>query len=169
VYSLGYALAGIFIFCLLLSTIFHKMIGLETMQILQIIFFIRYLLTNSNPLVFFNINSIKYINGYNFFSQYANIRMLDGNLLRMGLGKTFVFNVMIQVAIIILMALLSYCFTRKVRHLKSVKAEQTTVEMEQLKKAQLYERKLSNAAFIFTVYSFYIVIFSTLSSLQSQE
>lgn len=139
------------------------------MQILQIIFFVRYLLTNSNPLVFFNINSIKYINGYNFFSQYSNIRMLDGNLLRMGLGKTFVFNVMVQIAIIIIMALLSYWFSRKIRHLKGGKANQTSIGMDELKKAQLYERKFSNAGFIFTVYSFYIVIFSTLSSLQSQE
>jgi len=139
------------------------------MQILQIIFFLRYLLTNTNPLVFFNINSIKYINGYNFFSQYTNIRMLDGNLLRMGLGKSFVFNVMIQVAIIIIMALFSYWFIRKIRHLKIRKADQTSVGMDELKKAQLYERKFTTAGFIFTVYSFYIVIFSTLSSLQSQE
>jgi hypothetical protein len=88
------------------------------MQILQIIFFVRYLLTNSNPLVFFNINSIKYINGYNFFSQYTNLRMLDGNLIRMGLGKNFVFNVMIQIVIIIVMGILSYWFSKKVKHLK---------------------------------------------------
>lgn len=139
------------------------------MQILQIIFFARYLLTNSSPLVFFNINSIKYINGYNFFSQYTNLRMLDGNLIRMGLGKTFIFNVMVHVAVIIILALVSIWFSRKVKQLKLNRAEQTSSGIEALKKAQLYESKFSSAGFIFTVYSFFIVIFSTLSSLQSQE
>lgn len=92
------------------------------MQILQNVFFVRYLLNNSSPYVFFNMNSIKYINGYNIFSQFSNFRYLDSSLLRMGIGKNFVFNVMEQVLIILIMWGLSLIFSRKIRNLKLTRA-----------------------------------------------
>jgi hypothetical protein len=41
---LGYALDGLFLLQLFTSMALHKMIGLETMQIAQTVFFVRYLL-----------------------------------------------------------------------------------------------------------------------------
>lgn len=35
--------------------VFHKMIGLETMQILQIVYFVRYLLDNSGDISFYDM------------------------------------------------------------------------------------------------------------------
>ena len=99
------------------------------MQILQNVFFVRYLLDNSSPYVFFNINSVKYINGYNVFSQYTNFRLLDSTLIRMGLGKNFVFNVMAQAGIILLMWVVSGLCARKVRNLKLTRAEMTSQGM----------------------------------------
>jgi hypothetical protein len=43
---LGYALDGLFLLQLFASMALHKMIGLETMQIAQTVFFVRYLLRN---------------------------------------------------------------------------------------------------------------------------
>jgi cysteine-rich repeat protein len=43
---LGYVVAGLSLLQLLASLAFHKMIGLETMQIAQTVFFVRYLLRN---------------------------------------------------------------------------------------------------------------------------
>jgi hypothetical protein len=51
--------------------------------------------------------------------------MLDGNLIRMGIGKNFVFNVMAQVGIIIIMWIVSSLLSRKVKNLKLTKAEMT--------------------------------------------
>lgn len=43
---------------------------------------------------------------------------LDSVLWRLGLGKTFVFNVMIQAGLIVIAWVFSYCFGRKVTGLK---------------------------------------------------
>jgi hypothetical protein len=43
---LGYTLDGLFFLELFASMVLHKMIGLETMQIVQTVFFVRYLLRN---------------------------------------------------------------------------------------------------------------------------
>lgn len=103
---------------MLLSMVFHKMIGLETMQILQIVYFVRYLLDNSGDISFYDMESIGYINGYNVFDYYTNFMYLDSVLWRLGLGKTFVFNVMIQAGLIVIAWVFSYCFGRKVTGLK---------------------------------------------------
>ena len=86
--------------------------------------------------------------------------------MRMGLGKNFVFNVMIQVALIILFWLISFYFSKKVNDLKLRGAEQTSLGMEELKKVMVMEYKMATAAFILTVYSFYIFAFALLTSVQ---
>jgi hypothetical protein len=56
------------IFCLLfylVSSYFHKMIGLETIQFIQLIYFVRILSTQVNKSSFYAFNSLKYSNGYN--------------------------------------------------------------------------------------------------------
>ena len=88
------------------------------MQIAQIVFFIRYLLGNSGSMAFYNMYPMQYINGYNVFATYTNVVNLDGVTMRMGLGKNFIFNVMIQVGLIVLFWLLSVCCGRKVDNLK---------------------------------------------------
>jgi len=100
--NLGYVIVGVYLLQLLLSIVFHKMIGLETIQIVQIVFFIRYIDPKSNPLAIYNINSLKYINFYNPFSNYPNVRMLSGNLIRLGLSKSFILNTMIHIGLIII-------------------------------------------------------------------
>ena len=126
---LSYAVAAIFILQLLFSMIFHKMIGLETMQVVQIVFFVRYLLSNSGSMAVYNMYPIQYINGYNPFSTYTNVLYLDSVTMRMGLGKNFIFNVMIQVALILFFWILSFCYSRKVDSLKLKGAEQTSLGM----------------------------------------
>jgi len=100
--NLGYVIVGVYLLQLLLSIVFHKMIGLETIQIVQIVFFIRYIDPKSSPLAIYNINSLKYINFYNPFSNYPNVRMLSGNLIRLGLSKSFILNTMIHIGLIII-------------------------------------------------------------------
>jgi hypothetical protein len=139
------------------------------MSILQSVYFIRYLLQDSGPPAVYNINSIHYIDLYNFFSQYTNVRFLDANLLRMGLGKNFAFNVGIQIAVILILWLLWVYFSRRNAFLKKMGVAQTSLGMEELKKVQTIETKLWNGAFIFTVYSFYLLAFGLLSSVQSQN
>lgn len=82
------------------------------MQILQLIFFIRYLLGDSGEMPFYNLYSLRYINGYNVFMEYRNVNGLDGAMMRMGLGKNFIFNVMFQVALIFVGWILVFCFGR---------------------------------------------------------
>lgn len=97
----------------------HKLIGLETMQVLQVVFFSRYLLANSGPMAVYNMYSIGYINGYNPFTKYTNILNLDGSLLRLGLSKNFVFNIMEQAVLIVLAWLLTWYLARKIAYLKA--------------------------------------------------
>jgi len=88
------------------------------MQIAQTVFFIRYLLGNDGPMAVYNMYPLSYINGYNVFASYANVRYLDSVTMRMGLGKNFIFNVMVQVGLIIIFWLLNLLFERKVLDLK---------------------------------------------------
>lgn len=99
---IGFVIGALFLVQLLTSLIFHKLIGLETMQISQIVFFIRYLLTQSSSMALHHLNNLKYINLINPFATYANIRSLDGKFVRMGISKTFIFNVFIHVFFIII-------------------------------------------------------------------
>jgi hypothetical protein len=102
---------------LLLSIALHKMIGLETMQIVQIVFFIRYIVPTSSHMALHNTNSLKYINLYNPFTSYTNVRMLEGNLIRLGLSKNFLANTMIHIVLIII-GWVIYKLVR--RHLKKL-------------------------------------------------
>ena len=88
------------------------------MQILQIVYFVRYLLDNEGAMAVYNMESLGYINGYNLFMKYTNVMYLDGVLMRMGLGKNFIFNVYIQVALIITAWILCLWFGRKASNLK---------------------------------------------------
>ena len=139
------------------------------MQIAQIVFFVRYLLGNSGSMAVYNMYPLQYINGYNIFSAYDNVLHLDSVTMRMGLGKNFIFNVMIQVALIVLFWLISFYFSKKVNDLKLRGAEQTSLGMEELKKVMVMEYKMATAAFILTVYSFYIFAFALLTSVQQNN
>ena len=99
------------------------------MQIVQIVFFVRYLLGNNGSMAIYNMYPIEYINGYNVFATYTNVVNLDSVTMRMGLGKNFIFNVMIQVALIIFFWIVSFCYSRKVETLKLKGAEQTSLGM----------------------------------------
>jgi hypothetical protein len=139
------------------------------MQVLQLVFFTRSLLNNYSPAALFNINSIRYINLYNYFTQYTNVRNLDGDFIRMGLGKNFSFNIGIQVFIIILFWIGYLYYNLKVKRLKTGSVQSTSVGMEFFKKTQTFESKMYNGGFIFTVYSFYLIAFSLLSSIQISD
>jgi hypothetical protein len=99
---LSYALDGLFLLQLFVSMVLHKMIGLETMQIAQTVFFVRYLLQDSGPIAIYNLCSLSFINGFNPFASYSNVRDLDSVTMRLGLGKHFLFNVIFQVTLILL-------------------------------------------------------------------
>jgi hypothetical protein len=88
------------------------------MQLTQIVFFVRYLLQNSGPMPIYNMYPLSYINGYNPFSSYVNVRYLDGVTMRLGLGKQFLFNVMVQVGLIGVSWLLCFVFGRRVNSLR---------------------------------------------------
>jgi hypothetical protein len=114
---LGYALDGLFLLQLFVSMVLHKMIGLETMQIAQTVFFVRYLLQDSGPMAVYNFCSLSFINGYNPFSSYTNVMNLDAVTMRLGFGKHFLFNVMIQVALILLAWLARLVCNRRIKRL----------------------------------------------------
>lgn len=103
---------------LLASAPFHKIIGAETFQVTQIVFFTRFLVNGTQSETFQSANSLKYINLYNFFSSYTNVRSLDGTLMRMGLTKTFLFNVVIQIALLVLVWILFKIFDGKYLYMK---------------------------------------------------
>ena len=77
----------------------------------------------------YNMYPIQYINGYNVFTHYTNVLNLDSVTMRMGLGKNFIFNVMIQVGLIVFFWLVSFCYSRKVNTLRMKGAEQTSLGM----------------------------------------
>lgn len=132
---MGYGLAGLFLIQLIASMAVHKLIGLETMQVLQLVFFVRFLLGNSGSMPLYNMHSISYINGYNPFTKYTNVMNLDGVLMRLGLGKNFVFNVMVQVFLIIVAWIFGIYFGSKAKDLKNKGAERTALGITLLKKA----------------------------------
>jgi hypothetical protein len=88
------------------------------MQIGQTAFFVRYLLGNSGPIAIYNMYPLSYINGYNAFTSYTNVMYLDSVTMRLGLSKNFVFNVMIQLGLIVLFWILYAYYTRKVKVMK---------------------------------------------------
>ena len=49
----------------LVSSYFHKMIGLETIQFIQLIYFSRLMSPGASQPSFYGFNSLKYSNGYN--------------------------------------------------------------------------------------------------------
>jgi hypothetical protein len=130
VLNLGYAVVGLFFIQLIISMVVHKLIGLETMQVLQVVFFSRYLLANSGPMAVYNMHSINYINGYNPFTKYTNILNLDSSLLRLGLGKNLVFNIMVPTVLIALFWVISWCYSLKVANRKAGGAESTSTGIE---------------------------------------
>lgn len=132
---MGYGLAGIFLIQLLASLVVHKLIGLETMQVLQVVYFVRFLLGNSGSMPLYNMYTISYINGYNPFTKYTNVMNLDGVLMRLGLSKNFSFNVMAQVFLIMVASIFTIYFGSKTKDLKAKGAERTAAGIVLLKKA----------------------------------
>lgn len=61
----GSILGLICLFCYLIATYFHKMIGLETLQFIQLIYFVRLIFPTSVNPSFYSFNSLKYSNGFN--------------------------------------------------------------------------------------------------------
>jgi hypothetical protein len=99
------------------------------MQIAQNVFFVRYLLGNSGPIAVYNMYPLSFINGYNVFASYANVRYLDSVTMRLGLGKNFIFNVMVQLGLIVIFWVLYVVFGRKVKDMKRRGYESTSLGM----------------------------------------
>jgi hypothetical protein len=114
----GYALDGLFLLQLAASMALHKMIGLETMQIAQTVFFVRYLLQDNGPMAVYNLCSLSLINGFNPLASYTNVRDLDGVTMRLGLGKHFLFNVLFQVVLILLAWFARFICSRRANSLQ---------------------------------------------------
>jgi hypothetical protein len=60
----GFVLGMICLVCYLISTFFHKMIGLETLQFIQLIYFVRIIASEASQSSLNAFNSLKYSNGY---------------------------------------------------------------------------------------------------------
>jgi hypothetical protein len=90
----------------------------------------RYLLQNAGPMPVYSMYPLAYINGHNFMHYYQNVMQLDGVTMRMGFGKHFVFNVLVQVGLIGIAWIGLGWFARKARYLKSKRAERTDRGME---------------------------------------
>jgi hypothetical protein len=69
---------------------------------------------------FQGLNSLKYINLYNPFTSYTNVRMLSGPLIRLGFTKTFIFNILGQAFIVIVAWLFYAFFNRTYQRLRKV-------------------------------------------------
>lgn len=67
----------------------------------------------------YNMYSMAYINGYNPFMQYTNVMNLESSLMRLGLGKNFVFNIAVQVVLIVLLWVISWCYASKATDIKA--------------------------------------------------
>ena len=50
--------------CFIVSTYFHKLIGLETIQFIQLIYFVRIIFSDDSQSNVLAFNSLKYSNGY---------------------------------------------------------------------------------------------------------
>lgn len=139
------------------------------MQVLQVVFFSRYLLANSGPMGVYNMYSIGYINGYNPFMRYTNVMNLDGSLMRLGLSKNFIFNIIVQVALIALLWLVSWCYSRKATDLKRRNADSDAVGIKEMARVTANENRAASAAFMVTAYSFFLLCFGLISSIQSKD
>ncbi len=60
----GFVLGMICLVCYLISTFFHKMIGLETLQFIQLIYFVRIIASEASQSSLNAFNSLRYSNGY---------------------------------------------------------------------------------------------------------
>ena len=66
VLNLSGSILGFFcLFCYLFATYFHKLIGLETLQFVQLVYFVRLIFPSSSNVSFYSFNSFKYSNGFN--------------------------------------------------------------------------------------------------------
>jgi hypothetical protein len=117
----------------------------------------------------YNLRSLSFINGYNPFASYTNVRDLDGVTMRLGLGKNFLFNVIPQVFLIILAWLARLICSRKLRKLRRHEAERTASGIEALKKMIYLEQKFADCAFILTAYSCFLFSFAVLSAAQPHD
>ncbi len=52
------------LFCFIVSTFYHKLIGLETLQFIQLIYFVRIIFSDESQSDVLAFNSLKYSNGY---------------------------------------------------------------------------------------------------------
>jgi hypothetical protein len=62
---ISFALGIAALCCFIFSSYFHKLIGLETLQFIQLIYFSRILFSGSSQSNVMAFNSLKYSNGYN--------------------------------------------------------------------------------------------------------
>lgn len=100
------------------------------MQIAQTVFFVRYLMQNNGPIAIYNMYPLSYINGFNVFASYSNVRYLDSVTMRLGLGKNFIFNVMIQLGLILVLWLLYLYFSHKTQSMKRRGYEDSSAGLE---------------------------------------
>lgn len=115
------------------------------------------------------MNSLKYINYYNFFSPYTNVRSLDGTLMRMGLTKTFLFNIIIQIVLLILVWILFKIFDGKYLKMKKQNVADNVGLFALLMRYKHLSYIFANYIFTFTITSFILVVFSYLSTTQSNQ
>lgn len=151
------------------SAPFHKIIGAETFQVTQIVFFTRFLVTGTQSETFQSANSMKYINLYNFFSPYTNVRSLDGTLMRMGLTKTFLFNVILQMSLLVIVWILFKIFDGKYLHMKRLNIVDNTSLLNLFMRYKYLSYIFANYIFTLTITSFMLVVFSYLSTTQSNQ
>jgi hypothetical protein len=93
-----------------ISLYYHKMVGLETIQTVQFVFFLKILNTSTH----FSLNELlylKYTNGYNevMFSLYDN-ENLPIQYSRLGFDFQFVINNLLNLLLIVAAVLVLFCF-----------------------------------------------------------
>jgi cysteine-rich repeat protein len=169
VQSIGYAVACLSVVVLLASTPFHRIIGLETFQVTQIVFFTRYMIADGNSGTFQALNSLKYINFYNFFSDYPNVHKLLGPLIRLGISKSFLFNVLIQVFLLVVVWIFFAFFNNKYSKVKQMNLTESGNAINLLKKYKTLSYIFGNYVFTLTASTFFLLAFSYLSSTQSSS
>jgi hypothetical protein len=77
------------------------MIGIETIQILQAIFFMRIMVIDENCSALYALESLKYVNGYNYLNvNQSRDYPIGKKFTRLNLSKDALINININLALI---------------------------------------------------------------------
>lgn len=166
------------IICLLfylISSYFHKMIGLQTIQFIQLIYFSRLICQNANQSSFYGLNSLKYSNGYNEITSghtsLQTYKSLEPSFVRLQLSLYFLDNCNLML-IPIGFASIGYVFySIKRSYHRSMFIEKN--ERIHQDKYTIASRKVNlfydNLIFAFTLSLMYVVFFSSVIYLKSNQ